>query len=208
MNVNQLRDRILDLCHGEPNPDTALQQKALGWLNSAYRQLIDEISPYSPRYLTGEMTVDITNGGAVLPSDVGRISCVSRTNGTVLLPLTHLDVLRSYPTPYVGYAAHYAVLGNQLKLYPQETTTVRILYSRIPADLNDDTQEAALLLPKPYHEALIWGGLVWASTFERGLNSQAEILLFQRKWDEARQNIKLSCLAETAALRVGTFHLV
>ena len=42
MNVNEIRDRIVELSH-QTAGDGEVQAKALGWLNAAYHELMDEI---------------------------------------------------------------------------------------------------------------------------------------------------------------------
>ena len=51
MNVNELRNRILEISHNEVAPDTNLKTKALSWLNSAYHEIVSDCLSYLERSL-------------------------------------------------------------------------------------------------------------------------------------------------------------
>ena len=59
----------------------------------------------------------------------------------------------------------------------------------------EDGAEASILLPPAFHDALVWGGLVWSALYERGLGSSAELQLFMRQWAEAKARLKLHLLS-------------
>lgn len=181
MHVSEIIERILEISHDEVAPDTKLKQKALRWLNSAYHEMMEVLIPFMPQ-LEKKIKLTLVDGYAVLPDDLSRVINVVDTN----------DVKVLYKTIYKDDILNLYINNNSVEnVYVNYTTTVN--------DLEDSVQESSILLPKQFHSLLVWGALVWASIYERGFNNQSELNLFQKKWDEAKREAKLS-LASTVNL--------
>lgn len=212
MNVSELRERILDISHDESAPDNDLNDKALDWLNSAYHELIDELMPFLGRYLRQEESVITdSNGQATLSADVYRIMrTVDETNGRTLKEMTREDVLDVDPTgQHTGAPIGFYIEGAKLTLYPRTSVDLTVLYLPEVADLTEDDGEDEILLPRQFHHVLVWGALVWSSIYERGFGTQSDLTLFQRKWEEAKRNAKLSLASQpSGTLRVQSFDVV
>lgn len=212
MNVVEIRDRILELSHDEAAPDTDLNRKSLRWLNSAYHELIDELRPFLRRYLQTEETVTTDeNGQATLSSDVYRIiRVVDETHSRVLKERAYEDILDISPlTDAEGSAEYFWMQGSTLTLQPKGQATLKVVYLPEISDLLETDNESQILIPAQFHHALVWGGLVWSSVYERGFATQADLVLFQRKWDEAKQNVKLSLTARpSGSLRTAPFNFI
>jgi hypothetical protein len=198
MNVNELRDRVLELSHDEAAPDTGLQEKALRWLNNAYRELMDELQPFLQDDLMQEQGATTnTSGQAPLNQPVQRmLRVVDTTNGRVLRQVDPAVVFDDDPElSQTGVPSSYWINGAVVQIHPKSSVGLNMLYLPELVDLVADDTEDKILLPKAFHYALIWGGLVWSSVYERGFSSQRDLLLFQEKWDEARRRVKLSLSA-------------
>ena len=209
MNVNDIRNRILELSHDEVDPNNALESKALGWLNSAYHEVMDEALPWLGDSLRQEVTLTADSSGLVTPafSAFRLLSVVDVTNAKLLREVTREELQATSPAlDATGAPIMFYKSCDTLQLYPQSSVDVKISYIPNIDDLNADDAEDTILLPRQFHHALVWGGLVWASTYERGFATQGELQLFQRKWDEAKRNLKLSLASTpTGPRRVDTY---
>lgn len=208
MNVNEIRDRIVELSHQSAG-DGEVQAKALGWLNAAYHELMDEIVAYLPPALQVRESV-VTNvaGEAVLAAAPYRVMKVADGQGRVLKGVTPADVMELEAAG--STQGSYVLTASGVKLYPaKEGVTLSVLYVPLVTDLVEGGAEASLFLPRAHHSALVWGGLVWSALFERGFGTQAELQVYQRQWLEAKQRVKLGLLHNlTGGLRVQPFDIV
>lgn len=212
MDVNAIRDRILELSHSSAGVDADLQGKALGWVNSAYHEVMDEVLPYLPQALqVQEVVTSNTSGVATVSKGVYRlIRVVDAASGRTLLATTPLEILDLDPAgtatgdPVRGYAK-----DNTIVVHPAKAVELKVLYVPVVTDLSAGGTETEVLLPRAFHHALVWGGLVWSALFERGFFSQSELVMYQRQWLAAKEGIKLSLLGNTAeTLRVRPFNWV
>ncbi len=212
MDVNALRDRILELSHDEATPDTGLQGKALRWLNSAYHEALDELQPYLSRQLQTSATVTTdAQGLATLPTGVQRlVRVVDATNNRMLQESDEANVRDDDPTLEATGAPQVCwVSGDQLTVYPATSVELTVIYLPVVADLLADGTEASIKLPVAYHNGLVWGALVWGSVYERGFFNQGELVLFQNKWDDAKRSMRLSLAARPSEVRrVQPYQLV
>jgi hypothetical protein len=198
MNVNELRDRILELSHDEAAPDTGLQEKALRWLNNAYRELLDELQPFLQDDLMQEQGATTNaSGQATLTQPIQRmLRVVDTDNGRVLRQVDPALVFDEDPElSQSGTPLTYWVNDTIIQVHPKASVGLNMVYLPELVDLLADDGEEKVLLPKAFHHALIWGGLVWSAVYERGFSSQADLALFQEKWDEAKRRVKLSLSA-------------
>lgn len=208
MNVNELRDRILEISHNEVAPDTNLKAKAISWLNSAYQEMVSDSMPYLEKVLEKSSDVIITSGQGTLPNDVARIvKMVDGTSNVTLKQITQSDAAElDVENNLSGTAKYYWIEGDNVFTYPQSNTTLKLVYLREVSDLADGGLEADIVIPKQFHHALVWGGLVWSSIFERGFSSQGDLKLFQVKWDEGKRELKLSLASQPMkTLRVQAY---
>jgi hypothetical protein len=203
MRVNDLRDRIVDLSH-QSGADGEVRAKALGWLNAAYLELMNDLLALAPQALQRtESVITDAQGQAALatpPSALVRVLW-----GEVPLPIVSpLALLEADPLKVgMGDPALACATATGLQVQPRKAGSAVVVYTPQPLALNEDGAEETLLLPAQYHDALIWGGLVWSALFERGLASAAELNLFSRQWAEAKARVKLAMLTQAgAALRV------
>lgn len=211
MNVNEIRDRILEVSHDEVAPDTDLKLKCLGWLNSAYHEIIGVCMPYLERYIQNENLIEIVDGKGVLPEDVYRIlTVIDIDTGLELYPRSHADIVK-YDVEFKssGSSKSYWINGNNIYVYPNSDTKIKIIYLKQVSDLLDGGAEFEILIPKQFHHGLVWGGLVWSSIFERGFSSQGDLKIFQKKWDEVKREVKLSLASQPLEkLKVKSFEII
>ncbi len=197
MNVQDLRDRILEISHDEATPDSQLKNKALAWLNSAYHELVGECLPYLEPYLETVTTLDLSTGQANLPSDFSRVlTLVDSQTGHVFKQVTQKEGVSL--TAQKGANGHdvFWISGQQLYSLKTCDAPVQMVYLKQVPVLTDQSTEQDIILPVAFHHALVWGGLVWSSIFERGFSTQSDLKLFQQKWDEAKREVKLLLATE------------
>lgn len=211
MNVNEIRDRIVELSHQSAG-DGEVQAKALGWLNAAYHELMDEVVAYLPPALqVMEEVATATGGEAVLAQVPYRVmKVVDKGQGRVLDAAVPAEIMAVDPAgTATGSPGLFTVTAAGVKVYPASAdVNLRVLYVPLIVDLSEGGAEASLLLPRAHHNALIWGGLVWSSLFERGFSSGGELATYQRQWLEAKQRVKLGLLHNMAGtLRVQPFDI-
>lgn len=184
MNVNEILERVVHISHSEDGADSGLRDKALGWLNSAYNELLDEIQPF----ILDEMAVVVSlaydsDGIAMLPVDCRRVVAVYEGERS-------LERLRR--AEFEMGEEGYMVTGGRIHVTPCErssTQTVKVMYVPVTSELVADGEIE--MLDAAQHSALIWGALVWGSTYERAFSSQGDLRLFQGKWEDAKRQVKL-----------------
>ena len=205
MDVNALRDRIIEISHDEAAPDTDLRSKALRWLNSAYHEIMEEVMPWLGNQIRVEEQLTTNSTGQAMLSSVPyrMVRVVDVTNSTTLQQLNREDVLDKDPAETkTGNAQAFWQEGLLLQTYPKAASAaLTVLYLPETLDLEADGTEASILLPRQFHHALVWGGLVWSATYERGFATQAELALFQKKWEEAKRNLKLALANQPSGQR-------
>lgn len=204
MLVNDIRDRIVELSH-QSSGDGAVQAKALGWLNAAYMELMNELLAFAPQALQRTETVSVsTTGLAALSVPPNRILRVL-VDGVPVPMVRTLDLLEADPTQTAtGTPELCAMVAGGVQLQPRQSGTAVVLFVPQPVTLGEGGAESSILLAPSFHDALVWGGLVWSSLFERGFASASELALFGRQWQEAKARIKLALLHTAgAALRVA-----
>lgn len=203
MNVNQIRDRIVELSH-QSTADGEVQAKALGWLNAAYHELMDDILPFAPAALQVQEVVAVGadgQGATALPP-YRILAVVDTATGSPLRVATPAEALAADPAGTLGGTYRlYVPTAAGVRLVPAGEGAVTVLYVPQVADLAENGAEDAVLLPRAHHMALVWGGLVWSSLFERGFGTQGELAMFQAQWQRAKEGVKLA-LAGNATLRV------
>lgn len=194
MNVNEIRDRILDISHNEIAPDTQLKEKSLSWLNSAYHEIVSLCLPFLERYLETLQTLTVVNGKAELPNNVFRItSVISKKTGKALLQKTKAEMsLLENSGKLQLLEGCYTIEGRELYVPALKDGELDLIYFKQVEDLVENGAADSLILPAQHHHVLVWGGLVWSSIFERGFSTQGDIKTFQTKWDEAKREVKLS----------------
>lgn len=211
MNVNELIERILDVSHDEVAPDTNLKAQSLRWLNSAYHEMLEEISPFLENALQTQETLILSSGSAIFPQTPHKVvRVVTVDTSRTLQAKNKADVLAEDSTlARQGSPNSFWVEGNVLYTHPVSSEQVKVLYLPQKADLAEDGAESTVLVPRAFHSALVWGALVWSATFERGFTSQGDLALFQSKWEEAKRSAKLALSAQPSTpLRTKPFELV
>ncbi|NBV54334.1 MAG: hypothetical protein EBR79_01315 [Proteobacteria bacterium] len=211
MRVSEIRDRIVELSHASTG-DGEVQAKALGWLNAAYGELMNELMPYMPAALqVQEQLVTNTAGVAVVAREIYRaVRVVERNGGGVLEVVVPEVILAADPLGNAtGNPVRCVVRGREVQVHPAAEVPLSVLYVPAVQELLENGEEAAVLLPASHHSALVWGGLVWSSLFERGFGGSGEMGVYRRQWEEAKQRVKLALLGNAGeALRVKPFELV
>ncbi len=203
MQVNTIRDRIVELAH-QSGADGEVKSKALNWLNAAYFEAVNELLLLAPQSLqrTESITTNAQGQAALLlpPHALVRVLW-----GNVPLAIvTPLSLLEADPLATAQGSPVLACLtSNGVQVQPRMAGSATVVYTPRPVALAEDGLEATILLPPTFHDALIWGGLVWSALYERGLTSSTELQLFARQWAEAKARMKLHLLGQAGvALRV------
>jgi len=208
MNVNEIRDRIVELSH-QTAGDGEVQAKALGWLNAAYHELMDEIVAYLPPWLQvrAEVVTDATGAVALGGGAYRVLKVMDKAQGRSLEISTPLELMEREMAGSQNVAS-YVVTAAGIQISPVKAgVPVSVLYVPLIQDLNEGGAEASLFLPREHHYALVWGGLVWSSLFERGFGGSAEVQLYQRQWLEAKSRVKAGLVHHLAGLRVRPFDI-
>ena len=162
MDVAAIRARMVELSHSGASVvqavDADLNARALGWLNSAYHELMDEVLPYMPQALQRQVEVlTDADGVAVLPVPAYRVlRAVVRGSGRHLTLSTPLDFLDADPTGMAtGEPARILVQGDRVQVWPKAMVTLAVLYIPQVEDLQAEGSEASILLPPVHHHALV-----------------------------------------------------
>lgn len=207
MDVVTLRDRIVELSHHGVGNDLDVNTKALGWLNSAYHELMESIVPLAPGYLQVREDVTTgTDGAGILSGEVGKlVQAVERGGKRVLTLVSPAELLAAEVDGLVGSPTLCSVSGDVLQVYPPAAVDVSVVFVPLVQDLLEGGSEASILIPPSLHGALVWGGLVWSALFDRGFMSQSELLMYQRQWEAGKEQVRLSLLGGLSPVRVKPF---
>ncbi len=203
MQVNTIRDRIVELSH-QSSTDGDVRSKALNWLNAAYLEALNELLLLAPQSLQRRESVNTDSTGQATLSTPPH-ALVKVLWGEVPLPVvTPLALLEADPLGTLqGNPAMACPTATGVQVQPRKAGAALVVYTPRPVPLAEDGPESSILIPPAFHDALIWGGLVWSALFERGLGSAAELQLFSRQWAEAKTRLKLNLLGQAGVpLRV------
>lgn len=212
MRVNEIRDRIVELSNQGGGADSDLNQRAMGWLNSAYHELMDELLPFAPVALQRREEVESDGvGQATLSLPVHRLLRVADKRAARMLEVSNpLAMLDADPAGTLsGDPRRVYASDTLLVVQPVGAIPLTVLYVPAPVDLQEGGAEASILLPRTQHSGLVWGGLVWSALFERSFVSQSELAMYQRQWQAAKEAIRLALLgSQGGTLRVQPFDYV
>ena len=175
--VKDLVEQIVSYSHDEDTPETNLMEKALVWLNSAYHEMLQENLTYLKHKMIKYELKTVIDSAFDLPEDFYLLEKIILDNNTVISKydknLYDIELNKIYLTKEmakiaeIGYIPQFKVLD-----FDDPLTSLHI-------DMN-------------HAKNLIWGALVWSSIYERGLNTQSELALFETKWTQVKQNLKLT----------------
>lgn len=181
MNVKDLVEQIISYSHNEDTPDTQLSVKALQWLNAAYLELLQENLAFLKNKMVQSVSVEMVNGEILLPTDFYLFEQLLVTNNNQIVNNQDKDC--------------YKIDEQSLIIDSKITSEVVLSYIPVFQELTEDDSLAQMHISSNYIQGLIWGALVWSSIYERGLHTQAELAIFERKWNEAKQNYKITLAA-------------
>ncbi len=207
MTVNEILQEILQLAHHENSPNTQMLEKALGWLNAAYNELLDELGPFQAEQSPSLQCITTNaEGQAQLNAPVRKIEQIVNATGQALQPISLVAVAAWQDGQNNQTLPAYNLQNQTLSIFPPQATSLKVFYLPQIVDLQRTDGTDAILVPPEHHKALVWGGLVWASVYERGFSAAQDMRLFEQKWLAAKQQIKLSMLAKPqAALRTAVY---
>lgn len=177
MKIKDLVDQVISYSHDEDTPDTDLAAKALTWLNSAYHELLQENLLFLKHKMLKQYDANLENGFFVIPDDFYIFEKIRLKNGTIISKEDKTE---------------YSIEGNLLFLKNYKSESLQFVYIPEFKMLNLEDSLSSMHISSNYIQSLIWGALVWSSIYERGLNTQSELGLFEAKWNQAKQNYKVT----------------
>lgn len=206
MDASTIVQRIIDLGMNENAPDTDLQNKALGWLNNAYKEAYNVAANFGWAKYYETATVVITNGTGTFPFPPRRVLTVVDT-GTqrVLKQSDILSVMEIDPTiTRQGNPARWYFQGDTtVKVYPIASTSLSAVLLRRPADLTLASTEADIKIPPHHHEMLIWASLPEGMMYERGFGNDALLQMANIRKKELLDNYSREMSSSIAPQRVA-----
>lgn len=213
MDVATIVQRVIDLGLNEDAPDTDLQTKALGWVNSAYKEAYNLAATYSWPILYTSATVTITNGVGTLPAAPKRILQIRDTaTNRILKPSDYLYVTSiDADANNVGNPARYYIAGSEtaLRTHPVNSTSVVVNYIAKPADLLISSTETDIKIPAEHHTMLIWAALTEGLVYERGFGNDGmlQIATARKKelLDDYMRWLSHSCVREPQRVKYQDF---
>lgn len=177
MKIQDLVNEIISYSHNEDTPDTNLNAKALTWLNSAYHELLQENLAYLKYKMLKKVSINLKDNEFELPEDFYLLEKIKLANGTIISKENK---------------SFYSIESNICMLEEQHNQTINLTYIPEFSQLKLDDELRIMHISTNYVQSLIWGALVWSSIYERGLNTQTELAIFENKWNQAKQNYKIT----------------
>lgn len=197
MTVDEILQQMLQLAHHENSPNTQMLDKALSWLNAAYSELLDELAPFMADQAPSQQTVTTdANGQANLTTPVRKVERVVNDYGQALQPVSLVAMAQLQSKDHPSQVKSYNLQDQKICIHPATATSLTIYYLPQVNKLSRTDGASAIKIPPEHHGALIWGGLIWASVYERGFSAAQDMRLFEQKWLDAKQQAKLSLLAK------------
>lgn len=177
MTVKDLVEKIISYSHNEDTPDTDLSAKALTWLNSAYHELLQENLAFLKHKMLKSVNIEMTDGFFELPHDFYLFDKIKLANGKIISK-ENKDL--------------YSIEGSLVFLKNVKDSNITFTYIPAFQQLKMEDSLNIMHISSNYVQSLIWGALVWASIYERGVNTNSEIALFESKWNQEKQNYKVT----------------
>lgn len=184
MQLSDIRTRCKDRWR---DPTNAILTDAnwTAYINDAYSD-VKAASPFWPWAQASSSSITIAQGvrSGALPTDVLGVTAVYNvTDQTAMEPVEGSDrPYRIWPDQVEqGVAGAYRLRGSVLEVYPlpDKTTTLKIEYQSVPADLAADADVP--VFPSQFHRMLVAGALVRA--YEDDGASAATIKQYQDSFD-------------------------
>lgn len=127
---------------------------------------IEALRPWP--FLEAEVTLDFDGTSAVatnLPADLRAVRKAVLLPGGIDLDPTRREDVEEFAggaLNTVGAPLSYYFEGEELRFWPvpPSGTQIRLPYLRVSADIDSDTLEGAILIPKRHHRAIVLGALV------------------------------------------------
>ena len=177
MKIQDLVNQIISYSHDEDTPDTQLTAKALTWLNSAYHELLQENLVFLKTSMLKKASFNLVDEQFELPDDFYLLEKIALTDKTLIGKEDKNKYSLELTTCYLPNEKNQTVTLSYIPAFQQLTLDDSVNTMHISAN---------------YVQSLIWGALVWSSIYERGLNTQSELGLFEAKWSQAKQNYKVT----------------
>jgi hypothetical protein len=181
MNVDKLVTMVARLGTSEASPSVTRKAELLDYVNISYARLFQEIKQSGRHLLSATEIVAVTNGVGTLAANHAFILSVRDTgNGSRHLTPTDVEAveLEDPEDNNTGSPDRYYLTGlKTLNLWPRNTTTAKVRSVPMPTDLISGGDESTILIPPPYHAAIVWGAILWAVFDERdkGFNVEASL---------------------------------
>jgi len=186
MNVDKLVTMVARLGTAESTPSSTRKAELLDYVNIAYGRLFQEAKQAGRHLLSATQEVTVTDGVGTLNGNHAFILSV-RDLGNASRHLTASDVeeieLLDPEEDNTGSPDRYYLTGlNTLNLWPRNDTTAKVRSVPMPTDLSLGADESTILIPPPYHSAIIWGAILWAVFDERDKGFNVEVSFARQEY--------------------------
>lgn len=186
--VSDLLDTIKDLAlvgAGDTSDDT----RVLRYFNLVYKDIHRKTAQMAPTLLLAQETVTITSGVGTMTATPFSVEFVkdSGNSNQVLDVTTLVELEDKYPAlDDTGNPSwYYFTSATGIATYPTNSTTVKVRYVPVAATLASTDAESAIKIPPQFHDALVWGTLVYMAYDERDKVTGPETQIAQAKYDIA-----------------------
>ena len=171
--------------------DTSSERK-MAMLNEAYWDVCGR-EPWPFLEATVNLTFDGTNPTPTnLPSDFHAVISMDTDDNWTMQHIDYDDWYSRYSsvTTATGKARMFYFVAGQLNVYPipAASDVVKLYYIRTPAELQSTDLEAAIVIPKQYHRALLVNGAIYRLD---AMEDDADIAYgFQQYYEAAIQRMR------------------
>jgi hypothetical protein len=196
MNVQAILDRVFAISLNEDSPDSALQTRALRYLNDTYKEVLREVNQLRVNDLTLDETLTVSGGQIVLSHTPLEVKSVTNITDEQTMYRSDLaSILRKDPDlSDTGSPVFYyfdSTGAATMKVWPpEEGVSIRVLYNPKVDDLEITDAESDILLPPEYHDVLVWGTLRWNFLDERDARTVQELGYSQAQFEITKNDLK------------------
>lgn len=164
-------------------------ERIMGYLNLVYAELYRETATQYPEAMMTSESVSVTSGSGTITSTPFAILRVKNaTTGRFLEPKSLMEIEKSDPAmTSTASAAYYYLSGRTgLRVYPLETATFTVRYVPQFTPLTSTTAESAITIPAEFHDAFVWGTLMYMAYDERDKGMVPELQVSEPKFRQAK----------------------
>jgi hypothetical protein len=200
--VSQIVQTVAQISLNVDNPDLALQNRIVNYVNIAYLDVYTRVANYMQNKIQTTQTVAITSGsGTLSPEPLNIVNVVDTNDERILLARDIREIEEECPalddtgSPWW----YYIEADTTIKTYPTNNTSLRVRYNTKPSVLTIDSLETDIKIPVEWHHVITEGTLHFIHLDERdktlGFELNVANIRYEAKLTELIQHLSTNAVS-------------